>query len=103
MAIKYKASTYEYSSGKHIIKIEITKQTSKKVFWDSPSVWREGKIEHNQAFITSYRVSFFDTFQEAKDWLMAYANSLIANAESDWQRAKQYKQKINNLTEKDTQ
>jgi hypothetical protein len=92
--IKYRASIYSFLDG-YISKVEITKQTAKKVFYETKDY--QGKPVPQQDFIIAHDKAFFDTYDEAKAWLMTYAERSIQNAEQEWQRSKSLKQTINNL------
>jgi hypothetical protein len=42
---------------------------------------------------------FFERFEDAKAALMIFADREVKNAEAEWQRAKTFKQKVNNMSE----
>jgi hypothetical protein len=95
--IMYRACTYRK---KPVEKVEVIKRTTKKVFYEEKDYWN-GKPINRQAFMDGRDTSYFDTFAQAKKWLMDFYDTRIKGLESQWQSAKSSKQTINNLREED--
>ena len=100
-------SKYTYRTGGYgdslIVRVEVVKETEKQITILMPRHWampgEEKKFqEQREAKRSSYQ-NHFDTFADAKAFLLSVCDGKIASYQSSLDDAKAHKQKINNLQE----
>jgi hypothetical protein len=102
-----KMSKYTYRTGGYgdnlIQRVEVVKETEKQITVLMPDYWsmpgKEKKFREQREAKRSNHQSYFDTFADAKAFLMSVCDGQIASYQSSLDRVKAHKQKINNLQE----
>ena len=101
-------SKYAYRTGGYgdnlIVRVEVVKETEKQITalipydsWTIPG--KEKKFREQREAKRSNYQNYFDTFTEAKAFLMSQCDGQIASYQSSLDSIKARKQKINNLQE----